>query len=345
MDAKKYLLEFSERFEAFSKKMFSRKVKEALKIDLIAARALRNLENYLAGGKKVRPALTSLGYKIAGGREIKEVLPAGFAVELMHNSLLIHDDFVDNDEIRRGKPTLHKVYLNKNGEHYAVSMAIITADVGIFWANEILSGLDFAPKTVTKAVNLLNHFLLNTGYGELMDIDFDYHPEISWNDILNIRIYKTAYYTFVMPLTVGAVLGGASDALLENLEKFGLNVGLAFQLRDDVLGVFGDSDKTGKSSESDILEGKKTLLYFKALEFAKGSDKEFLKKTYGHIKNQAQVTKIRKIIKDCGALGYSEELAKNYVKKGKKFITAITGNGSLRETLATFVDYMIEREK
>lgn len=345
MDTKKYLSEFSKDFEAFSKKMFSRKVKEALKIDSVATGALRNLENYLVGGKKVRPALTSLGYKIAGGKENKKIMPACFAVELMHNSLLIHDDYVDNDETRRGKPTLHKVYLNKNGEHYAVSMAIITADVGIFWANEILSGSDFAPKVITKAVNLFNHFLLNTGYGELMDIDFDFHPLVSWNDILNVRIYKTAYYTFIMPLTIGAVLGGASDGLLKNLENFGLNVGLAFQLRDDVLGVFGDSGETGKSNESDIREGKKSLLYFKALELTSKSEKDFLKKYYGNVKTKDQIEKIRKIIKDSGAFDYSGKLAKDYVEIGKKIIPRITKNGDLQETLSTLVDYMIERNK
>lgn len=345
MDAKVYLTKFSDDFEAFSKKMYSAKTREASKIDAVAVDSLKNIQNYMSGGKKVRPALTSLGFRIAGGKDIKKIIPAAFAVELMHNSLLIHDDYVDNDETRRGKPTMHKVYLNKNGEHYAASMSIIVADVGIFWANEIFSGLSFTPNLVTKASNYFNHFLLNTGYGELMDIDYDFKKETDWKDILNIRVYKTAYYTFIMPLTVGAVLGGGSATLLKNIERFGYNVGLAFQLRDDVLGVFGDSDETGKSNESDILEGKKSLLYFKALELGSKSDKDFLRKHYGNIKNKSEVEKIRDIIKNSGALNYSEKLSKEYIEKGKKFIPLITKMADHIETLSTFADYMIERTK
>lgn len=345
MDAKVYLSEFSEKFEKFSEGMFSREIKKASKIDLVAKKSLQNIQNYMSGGKKVRPALTSLGFKLASGKDSDKVLLAAFAVELMHNGLLIHDDFVDNDETRRGKPTMHKVYLNKNGEHYAASMAIITADVGIFWANEIISNSSFDSKLVTKAIGLFNRHLLNTGYGELMDIDYDFRDETEWRDILNIRIYKTAYYTFIMPLTVGAVLGGASEALLKDIEKFGYNVGLAFQLRDDILGIFGDSDETGKSNESDILEGKKTLLYFKGLELASETDKKFLKNYYGNISNKSQVEKIREIIKNSGALDYSEKISKDYIKKGKTFIAALTKNKDTAETLSSFADYMIERTK
>ena len=345
MDAKVYLTKFSESFEEVSSELFSFKIKDASKIDAVAADSLKNIQNYMSGGKKVRPALTSLGFKLAGGTDLEQLMPATFAVELMHNSLLIHDDYVDNDETRRGKPTMHKVYLNKNGEHYAASMSIIVADVGIFWANEIFSQLSFPSEFVTKASNRFNHFLLNTGYGELMDIDYDFRSETKWDDILNIRIYKTAYYTFIMPMTVGAVLGGADENLLKNIEKFGYNVGLAFQLRDDVLGVFGDSDETGKSNESDILEGKKTLLYFKALELCNGRDKNFLLKYYGNIKNEEQVEKIRKIIKDSGALDYSNKIAKDYFEKGKFFISSLTKDKDLSETLSTFSDYMIERNK
>lgn len=345
MDAKVYLTKFSDKFEVFSKKMFSGEIKKASKIDLVAKNSLINIQNYMSGGKKVRPALTSLGFKLASGKDSEKVLPAAFAVELMHNGLLIHDDFVDNDETRRGKPTMHKVYLNDNGEHFAASMAIITADVGIFWANEIVSNSNFEPKLITKAVGLFNRHLLNTGYGELMDIDYDFRDKTTWRDILNIRIYKTAYYTFIMPLTVGAVLGGANENLLKNIEKFGYNVGLAFQLRDDVLGIFGDSGETGKSNESDILEGKKTLLYFKALELADDSDKKFLEMYYGNISDPNQVEKIRLIIKNTGALEYSEKVAKDYIKKGKAFIPKLSQNKDLQETLSTFADYMIERNK
>lgn len=345
MDARKYLSEFSEKFESFSEKMFFEKTKEASKVDNVAQISLKNIQNYMSGGKKVRPALTVLGYQLTGLKSSQSIMFSAFAVELMHNSLLIHDDFVDNDETRRGKPTMHKVYSNTNGEHYAASMAIIVADVGIFWANEIISNLNFNPKLIIKAIGLFNHNLLNTGYGELMDIDYDFRKNTKWEDILNIRVYKTAYYTFIMPMVVGATLGGGSDKLLKDIENFGYNIGLAFQLRDDVLGVFGDSAETGKSNESDILEGKKTLLYFKALELANKSDREFLEKYYGNIQNESQVKKIREIIKSSGALDFSTKVAADYITKGKQFIIKMTKDQNIQETLSTLADYMIERNR
>ena len=149
-----------------------------------------------------------------------------------------------------------------------------------------------------------------------------------------------------MPLTVGALLGGTSRSLLEGVRKYGEPIGLAFQIRDDILGVYGDSRETGKSIDSDICEGKKTLLYFNALNLAKPSEQKFLKNRYGKKDlTKKEIEKIKEIIKDSGALQSSQLYAQKMVNLGKKYISKITTDPDYAQTLASLADYMILREK
>jgi geranylgeranyl diphosphate synthase type I len=237
---------------------------------------LKTLSDYSSGGKKVRGALTNLGYRLAGGRDSKAILEASCGIELLHDFLLIHDDIVDNDITRHGRPTVHEKYSKNRGQHFGVAKAIIVGDMGAFLGYELIAQSAFPAQRKIEALTKLNDLLLKTVYGEILDIEFDFKTKVSWEDILRVRTYKTAYYTFVMPLTVGAVLGKAGKKTLEIIEKYGVPVGLAFQLADDILGVFGNPSKTGKSNESDIREGKKTLLFAKSLELSGETGKRFL---------------------------------------------------------------------
>lgn len=346
MDAKAYLKDYSIELEKYKTGFFKGKIKDANKIDPVAAEALVRLEEYMRGGKSVRAALVALGYKLAGGKNLKNILGPSLAVELMHNALVIHDDFIDKDEMRRGKPTVHKTYAKKHGDHYGASMAIIVGDIGIFLANRLIAESNFKKEIVSKAEVVFNMLLLNTGYGELMDIDFDYRDKIKWEEVLKVRIYKTAHYTFVMPLLVGAILAGGDKKLTDLLKKYGEPVGLAFQLRDDYLGIYGDSAETGKSNDSDIREGKKTLLYLQALKKAKSGDLKYLKNWYGSKKiDNSKIKKIREIIRESGAVEDTQKASLDFVKKGKSYISKITKNQDLSSTLISLADYMVERDK
>jgi len=346
MDAKSYLEDYAKQAGKYLKKFFAEKSKEASKIDKLAVEVLGTLENYISGGKKIRGALTVLGYQITGGKRTRDILPVSAAVEIVHSALLIHDDFIDKDRFRRGKPTVHEIYAKGNSEHYGASIALIIGDIGIFLSNQILASSNFDAKMIIKATSEFENLLIKTGYGEILDIAFDSKKSTTWGDILKVRTYKTAYYTIVMPLTVGAILGGAKDKTLKAIENYGVPVGIAFQLADDILGVFGKSDKTGKSSESDIREGKKTLLFVKALELARDKERQFLLKWYGSDKlDKNKIEKIRQAIKDSGSLDYSRKLAEEMAEKGKKYIPKITGNLQFRETLSSLADFMVYRSK
>lgn len=345
MDAKVYLKEYAQSADVFLDDFISQKVKAGRKIDLRISECLKTISDYSSGGKKVRGALTSLGYRLAGGTNFKAILQASCGIELLHDFLLIHDDIVDNDATRHGQPTVHEKYSKIRGQHFGVAKAIIIGDMGAFLGYDLIVQSAFPAERKIEVLARLNDLLLKTVYGEILDIEFDFKAEVSWGDILKVRTYKTAYYTFVMPLTVGAVLGNADGKTIEAIERYGVPVGLAFQLADDMLGVFGDPSKTGKSNESDIREGKKTLLLAKSLELSNKTKKRFLLKWYGAKKlNSEKIAEVRRIMRASGSLDYSTRLAEKLVRKGKKYIPVITPDKKSQDILASIADYVVSRQ-
>lgn len=345
MDAKDYLNNYHKIASAFIDKYFQRRIAHAETIDPVIVNLLKSFQDYAQGGKMVRGALTVLGYKMLGGTNIKAIIPISLGIELLHNFILIHDDIIDKDDLRRGKPTIHKKFSDR-GYHRGISYAIITGDIGAFLGYELIVASSFPKEKVVRALACLNDFLVKTAYGEILDIEFDTKKNIAWNDIFKVRTYKTAYYTFAMPLSVGAILAGAESAKLKAIEKYSLPVGIAFQLVDDILGVFGDIKITGKSNESDIKEGKKTLLFTKALELANKSDRQFLSKRYGSRKaTKADIKKIRDIIRRSGAVDSSFSQAKMLIETGKKNIKYMTAMPLYQKILSSLADYTISRKK
>lgn len=346
MSSLNFLADYRETSKDFFKNYFREKKKEARKIDPLILEAIKNLEEYIHGGKKVRGALTVLGYKAAGGEKEKEIIPVSAAAEIIHSSLLIHDDFIDRDGVRRGKPTLHKIYADKESKHYGDSIAIIIGDLGFYLGHKLVAESNFTPAKKIRSLVTLDSLLINTGYGQVLDITLDKKENLEWEDIFKVRKLKTADYTFALPLKIGAILAGADKKVLGAIKKYGEPVGIAFQIKDDILGVFGDPKVTGKSNESDIKEGKKTFLFAKAAEMSAKKGKDYLEKWYGSEKlDKKKTEKIREIIRESGALGYSEELARKLVKEGKESVSQITKNKKYQKTLAQLADYMVERKK
>lgn len=346
VDAITYLKDYSKKSNRYLKTFFDKKRKSGGKIDKIVVDSINALEDYSLGGKKLRGALSVLGYQIAGGKNYSAILQVSCGIELLHSFILIHDDIIDKDKTRRGKQTLHKLFSRKKGEHFGISKAIVIGDIGAFLGYELIVNSEFPSDRLNKAILVLNDFLLKTMYGEMLDIDFDFKKKISWDEILKVRTYKTAYYTFVMPLVVGALLGGSKYKSLKLFEGYGVPIGIAFQLIDDILGVFGDPQNTGKSNENDIREGKKTFLYAKALELSKGEGKQFLLRWYGSDNlDEDKIAKIRGIIRGSGSLDYSQQITKEMTLKGKKFIHKITRDIKQQEMLASLADFIINRNR
>lgn len=354
MDAKIELERYKKIIDRKLAEYFSEKIREAKKIDNLAVQALKNIRNLtLAGGKRLRAAFMYWGYIAAGGEEYEKIIEASMSIELTHIFLLIHDDIIDRDSFRHGVPTMHKVYENfarklyfkKDPWHFGNSMAIIVGDMAAAAGNEIIFNSRFAPAHILKALSKLQDIVSVTVSGEMMDVVLEAKGKANEKEILRVHENKTAKYTIEGPLHLGALLGGAKEKILEDLSAYAVPVGIAFQIQDDILGIFGNEKKLGKPVCSDLREGKQTLLIVKAREFGNKGDCELIEKLLGN-KNisSEEIDEFRDMIRRTGSLEYSRELAKEMVAKGKKTLDKSVIKKEVKDFLAGVADYVVNRE-
>lgn len=303
----------------------------------------------LRGGKRIRAILVVYGYKAYGGKDEKEILKAACAVELMQSFLLIHDDIIDCDELRRGKPTLHKIYEKRNAhvdnnEKLGRDIAIIAGDIASVLGQKIIQDTSFPDKIKLNAVRVFNEAIINTCIGQSMDIYSNY-KDVSEAEITAIHRLKTAQYTLEAPLVLGAVFSGASEKEIEKLKSFATPMGEAFQLQDDIIGLYGDEKRTGKPIGSDLREGKRTLLITKALEKAYEEDKKFLKKALGNNElSQQEILRARRIVEETGSLEYSKEKAGELLKKAEDKLDELEIEDEAKLFFRGVAEYMKRRE-
>jgi len=354
MEAKAYLQDYVKKTEPLLDSFFKTKEKEAAEISPLAAEMMRIYRQFM-GGKNIRGALVKLGYECFGGKNEKAILEASLMVTLTHAFILIHDDVMDRDVLRRNKPTIHVQYSNlyrkrhqdkrDQAEHYGLSMAIDLGDIGFTLAHLLLVDTDFSDEIKTRVLRRFNQQILTTAFGQALDVTLEATDKLSEKDITKIHHYKTADYTVTGPLQYGALFAGANEKEIKKIGKFGLPVGIAFQLRDDELGLFADEKILGKPIGSDVKENKNTILHLKVLGLAKGKEKQFIQQVYGK-KNltKKELERVRRITEETGVLAYSQKMAKSLVEKGKKYISQITRKPELADTLRKMADFMIERE-
>ena len=236
--------------------------------------------NYILelGGKRIRPILTLMSCDLFGGN-VKMALDAALAIEMFHNFSLIHDDIMDDAPLRRGKVTVH--------EKWNVNTGILSGDAMLILAHGLLES--YKGEHFKRLVSLFNKTALEVCEGQQYDIDFENKNTVSVEEYLNMIKLKTAVL-LAAALQFGAIIASASELDAQQIYNFGLNLGIAFQLQDDYLDVFGDSETFGKQLGGDIIENKKTLLYIKTLEVATEEDVLLLTKLYSI--QQSPVSKI-----------------------------------------------------
>lgn len=354
MDAAAFLNNYSSLLEPIEEEFFRRKEKEAAKISPVCLEMIRIYREFIKGGKRLRGALMTLGYQCASGKNQPEILKTSLAIEIQHSALLMLDDIMDRDDLRRGKPTIHRQYETihqgryprGSASHFGLSMAINLGITGIFLALGILTDSDFKDRQKEAALKIWHKFLLETGFGQALDVTLENQEKIKETEVLKIHLLKTARYTVVGPMSVGATLANFNPKMGPAIEEFGQRLGIAFQLRDDELGLFGDEKALGKPVGADVREGKNTILRTKALESTKGKEYSFLEKAYGNQKiTPAQIERVRKITIESGALAYSQNMMLRLAREAKGFIKQITSEPESQETLSTLVDFMVKRGK
>ena len=352
MEAKDYLKDYVRKTQPILDSFFKNEEKRAARISPITAEMIRLYRNFM-GGKSIRGSLTKLGYECFGGQNEKAILEVSLMIEIAHAFLLIHDDIMDEDHLRRGRPTIHVQYQKlhqqryKKGEssHYGTCLAIDLGDVGFVLSNLILADSQFSSEVKGKVLRKFHQVLLETAFGQAIDVSYEHQEKVTEEDVMRVHHYKTANYTITGPLQYGALFAGADEKEIATIEKYGLPVGIAFQLRDDELGLFSDERTLGKPIGSDVKENKNTILRLKALALAKGKDKNFLERAYGDKDlTKKDLEKVRKITQETGALKYSQKMAKDLVEEGKKQAFLITKDAALLDTLVKMADFMIERK-
>ena len=302
-----------------------------------------SLDEFEKGAKAIRPFLVYLGYRAAGGKNLKAIMPLCLAVELVHNGFLIQDDIIDKSVLRRNKQTIHTKFSKKHGEGYGASQAMMVADAAFFEALKLVNTIEVKNKSAVVE-NLMSVFL-DTVYGEAMDVEFSY-GDFAISDIWKMTELKTARYTFVGPLVCGAMMANASGNLLKTLEEYGLDLGVAFQLKDDELGVFGDQKTIGKSTISDMVEGKNTVLFKIAQDLARGSTKTKLKSLWG--KRTATIKDletIKEIFTKVGAIAWLESEIEKRTKAASAKINRITKDKYLAEIFEQITYFVGNRTK
>lgn len=300
------------------------------------------------GGKRVRGALAMHAYEMSGGKDAEMILAAARALEMIHAYILIVDDIQDRSILRRGAPTAHialkKYHENHNlkgdAAHFGVALALNAALFGAHAAQEIMTQLDAPDDVKLLAIQKLNESMMITAHGQTEDIFAEVASQVSAADTEAIMQYKTANYTIKNPLQIGLILAGhGGDAYLA--EEFAMHAGRAFQISDDILGTFSDSETSGKATMDDIKEGKRTLLINHALKHATPADQDYLLQTLGNNSlSQAEFKRCKQILIECTALDFAKsELDKScllataaaqkflgvWPNEGVEFLTELVG--------------------
>ncbi len=306
-----------------------------------------------AGGKRVRPTLVVAGYLGAGGEEVNKAMKASIAYELLHVYLLIQDDVMDRDELRRGQPTVWKSFMDHYvngpvGRHEAEALAMIAGDLAETYATEALIRAGFDAETTVWAVKEIHEITERTGYGQTLDVSLEMLPieDVREEDVLRVHELKTAKYTVEGPLHLGAKLARASEEIFTAYSAYAIPVGIAFQLQDDIIGVFGDEKKTGKPVGSDIREGKRTLLIVKAYENATEAQRKIIRAVLGRESaTPEEIDMVKEIIVETGSLDYSREMMERLVQEGVDAIQKSRVRDDIKEFLTEMAEYFIKREK
>lgn len=279
---------------------------------------------------------------------------AAAALEMMNTYILLADDIQDRSPIRRGGKTAHIIlkdyhkqhHLSGDSLHFGEAIAINALMLAEHYAMNVFAGLDVDASLRIKAIENVNKCFIITSHGQTLDIFCEVVGDVSLSDVNNVMEWKTAYYTFINPLQLGAILAGAGEKDLAGLADFGLHAGRTFQITDDIIGTFSDEAELGKSPLDDIKEGKRTLLTVYAIKNASKADAYFLEESLGNQNlTAAEFAQCRRIIIESGALEFAQEKAAKSTESALKILAKHKNwDKNTKLFLQELVQYLLERK-
>ena len=303
-----------------------------------ANRLLAEARAVVSGGKRFRAAFCLWGYHAVAGTSYDErvddaLVRACASLELLHASALVHDDYMDASDTRRGRPASHRSFAAEHRtdgwrgdpEQYGASAAILLGDLLLSWSDELLRRCGLPMERVVAALDVFDRCRSEVIVGQFLDVSVQARGVADVDAAMTVLRYKSAKYSIERPLHIGATLAGADADQLTRLSAFGLPLGEAFQLRDDLLGVFGDPATTGKPAGDDLVEGKRTVLVALALDGAPPTDAARLDAALGSSLTDSDVAELRRIIDDSGAHEQVEQVITELASKA----TAALGDSDL----------------
>jgi len=309
----------------------------------------------LSGGKRLRPAFAYWGWRAAGGNPGKSepIMVAAAAIELVHASALVHDDVMDASQTRRGRLAAQHQFSHLRDGHVAPeaavrfgrSAAILLGDMLLSWSDELLDCSEMKPRALARGRVYFNRLRTEVVAGQYLDVLGQTTRRSTAADAMRVIRYKSAKYTIERPLQFGAALGNADQPLLEALSSYGVPLGEAFQLRDDILGVFGDEQVTGKPSGDDIREGKRTLLMARAMDLSTPSRRTTLDAHVGDPDLDADgIDEVQQVLRDSGALRAVETVISELASAARSALRhAPIGSEEVREALLVLTDRATQR--
>jgi geranylgeranyl diphosphate synthase type I len=306
------------------------------------------IADLVAGGKRLRPAFCYWGWRACGGADEDRIYAAAAALELLHASALIHDDVMDGSDTRRGQPSVHKRFAARHeaagwhgsAERFGAGAAILAGDLLLAWTDEMLRASGLSADAVGRGLAVLDAMRTEVLAGQFLDLTAQASGTSSVENALKVITYKSAKYTVERPLQLGAALqadlgAGLGQEIRAAFTAYGVPLGIAFQLRDDILGVFGDPAKTGKPVLDDLREGKRTVMLAIARERAGEADTELLDRSLGNQElTEPQAKDVQDVIVSTGTLDECELLITVNVKEALAALAAAPITPESKEALA-----------
>ncbi|MEO2220343.1 MAG: polyprenyl synthetase family protein, partial [Nitrosopumilus sp.] len=284
-------------------------------------------------GKRLRPYMVIRSCQILGGKSSDAMISAS-AVEMVHNFTLVHDDIMDNDDMRHGVPTVHK--------KFGMPVAILAGDVLFSKAFQIISESKLSPKATTHLISRLAKACVDVCEGQLLDIKMADEKKIPTQAEYITMIGKKTAALFDVSCAMGAICATNKPKDISNLSAFGRNLGIAFQITDDLIGVMGDPKVTKKPVGNDLREGKKSLPILMAIKLAKGNEKKIILKAFGNSKiSKKDLNKALEVIRSLDIEDRVRNQALKYADKSEKSL--IKYSGSAKAELTTLLDFVVRR--
>ncbi|ASO19553.1 geranylgeranyl diphosphate synthase type I [Actinoalloteichus hoggarensis] len=313
------------------------------------------------GGKRIRPLFAWWGWRAAGGAdtgdEADAVLRAVSAVELVHACALVHDDVMDDSDVRRGRPAVHVAMetmhrdagMRGDGAGFGRSVAILVGDLALCWADDMLHQSGVPHEKLHRAGAAWRAMRTEMMAGQFLDLRNQAAGSESIESALRVNLLKTAGYTVQQPLRLGALLGGASREVTAALHDYGADLGIAFQLRDDLLGVFGEPETTGKPAGDDIREGKHTVLVNEALRLADTEGRPAASATLRAALGDADLSRetlaeVRDLLVETGAVALVERRIETLAASAVDRLSTVDLPEPAAARLRTLADAMVRRD-